>query len=298
MNPNQLGRLSVVELPDAPPQPWVVKNPETPAGTVEEHEIRSELLDTERLISVYTPAAYDTEATPYHLLVLFDKDIYESVVPVHLTLDNLVAASRLPPTVAVLVANRGTRGPHLMFNDTFVDFVATELIPWTQARYNITLDPSQAVIGGVSAGGIAAMHTGLRHSDIFGNVLSQSGAFSLSPTLSAELAERNPVSDDDDRHIREAMEDRAATEGNWLATQFIESPKLSLAFYLDAGAFEAGFMGGGLGVLESNRHLRDVLLAKGYEVHYQQYVGGHDYISWRGTLADGLIALIGKSAAN
>jgi enterochelin esterase family protein len=48
-----------------------------------------------------------------------------------------------------------------------------------------------------------------------------------------------------------------------------------------------------MNVLETSRHMRDVLLAKGYEVHYQQFVGGHDYLSWRGTFADGLIALIG-----
>jgi hypothetical protein len=40
--------------------------------------------------------------------------------------------------------------------------------------------------------------------------------------------------------------------------------------------------------------MRDVFLARGYEVHYQESVGGHDYLSWRGTLADGLLALTGK----
>jgi hypothetical protein len=40
--------------------------------------------------------------------------------------------------------------------------------------------------------------------------------------------------------------------------------------------------------------MRDVLLAKGYEVRYQMFVGGHDYKNWRGTLADGIVALIGK----
>jgi enterochelin esterase family protein len=40
-----------------------------------------------------------------------------------------------------------------------------------------------------------------------------------------------------------------------------------------------------------------VLLAKGYEVHYQQFNSGHDYLTWRGTLADGLIALVGTDAA-
>jgi enterochelin esterase family protein len=39
--------------------------------------------------------------------------------------------------------------------------------------------------------------------------------------------------------------------------------------------------------------MRDVLLAKSYEVHYQQFNSGHDYLNWRGTLADGLIALVG-----
>jgi enterochelin esterase-like enzyme len=41
--------------------------------------------------------------------------------------------------------------------------------------------------------------------------------------------------------------------------------------------------------------MREVSLAKGYEVHYQQFVGGHDYLSWRGTFADGLMDLIGTT---
>jgi enterochelin esterase-like enzyme len=48
-------------------------------------------------------------------------------------------------------------------------------------------------------------------------------------------------------------------------------------------------------ILEPSRHMRDVLLAKRYEVHYQENVGGHDYLSWRGSLADGLLALMGTS---
>jgi enterochelin esterase family protein len=62
---------------------------------------------------------------------------------------------------------------------------------------------------------------------------------------------------------------------------------------MDAGVFEVDQVGTGGMVLETSRHMRDVLLAKGYEVHYQQFVGGHDYLSWRGTFADGLVALIG-----
>jgi enterochelin esterase family protein len=79
-----------------------------------------------------------------------------------------------------------------------------------------------------------------------------------------------------------------------MAKQFLAQPKLPVCFDLEAGVFELDRSGEGGDVLEPTRALRDVLLAKGYEVHYQQFVGGHDGLSWRGTLADGLIALLGS----
>jgi hypothetical protein len=47
---------------------------------------------------------------------------------------------------------------------------------------------------------------------------------------------------------------------------------------------------------EPNRpsSFRDVLLVKGYEVTYKEFDSGHDYIWRRGSLADGLIPLIGR----
>jgi enterochelin esterase-like enzyme len=80
-----------------------------------------------------------------------------------------------------------------------------------------------------------------------------------------------------------------------MAKQFIASSKLPLKFYIDAGSFEFDSNGTGGGILETSRDMRNVLLAKGYEVHYQQFVGGHDYLSWRGTFADGLMDLIGTT---
>jgi enterochelin esterase-like enzyme len=41
--------------------------------------------------------------------------------------------------------------------------------------------------------------------------------------------------------------------------------------------------------------LRTVLQAKGYAVEYREFNGGHSILSWRGSLADGILALFGKN---
>lgn len=47
---------------------------------------------------------------------------------------------------------------------------------------------------------------------------------------------------------------------------------------------------------EDKRHVHVTFLwrAKGYPVHSSEFSGGHEYLNWRGTLADGLIALVGN----
>jgi enterochelin esterase-like enzyme len=48
-------------------------------------------------------------------------------------------------------------------------------------------------------------------------------------------------------------------------------------------------------MLPTNRELRDVLLVKGYQVTYNEFDGGHDYLWWRDSMADGLMALVGTA---
>jgi len=271
---------SMGELPGAVPQPWIVRNSGTPAGEVHKHTIKSAILNNERNLSVYTPPGYKTDGKPYRLLVVFDEGAYLDRVPTPVILDNLLAASKIPPMVAVLIANpsQETRNKELPPNADFADFLAKELIPWIHANYHVTSDPQSTVVAGSSYGGIAATYAGLRHSEVFGNVLCQSGSFWWAPDHTAD-------------------DSGTSTETGWLAKEFIKSPKLPLRFYMDAGSFEYDTSGGGGAILEPSRHMRDVLLAKGYEVHYQQFIGGHDYLSWRGTLADGLMDLMGDGEA-
>lgn len=46
---------------------------------------------------------------------------------------------------------------------------------------------------------------------------------------------------------------------------------------------------------EANRHLYDVLRAKGYSVRHVKFAGGHDYLNWRDTFGDALVFLMDGS---
>ena len=160
------------------------------------------------------------------------------------------------------------RNRELPCHQPFADFLARELLPWARERYRVTSEPSRTVVAGSSYGGLAAAYAGFRYPDVFGNVLSQSGAFWWRP--------------------------ESDTEHEWLIHQFVESRCLPLWFYLDVGTFENGFKDPSM--LVANRHMRDVLRAKGYPVTYAEYVGGHDYPCWEITLPHGLLALVGDNA--
>jgi enterochelin esterase family protein len=276
--PEYRGR-SVLEMPDAPPQPWITPRPGVPAGRVEKQRFKSAALNNEREIAVYLPPQYSPRAEPYPLLVVFDEDAYLTLVPTPTILDNLISEARIPPVIALFVGNApGARDRELPCNPEFSRALVTELLPWAHGLYNFTRDPRYTVVAGSSAGGLAAACSGLWHPEALGNVLSQSGAFHRTPPSGSDTAD-------------------SSSEPNWVARQFISSPKKPLRFYLDAGSTEFNATGGADSILFCTRTLRDVLRAKGYEVHFQEFAGGHDYLGWRGTLADGLIALMGDMAS-
>jgi enterochelin esterase-like enzyme len=284
-SPEYLGR-SILEMPDAPAQPWIAERPGVTRGLVERHAFKSTLLKNEREIGVYLPPGYSKSEKPYPLVLIFDEEAYlgdekqDALVPTLTILNNLIAEKRIPPMVTLFIGNAqdDARSRELPCNSVFADFLVSELLPWAHGQYNLTNDPRQTVVAGSSFGGLAAACMGLRHSETFGNVVSQSGSFHWIPAKGYNSS--NSQTD---------------SEPNWVAKQFIASSKLPLRFYLDAGSDEIDFSGQGNSILLTTRTLRDVLMAKGYEVHFQEFAGNHDYLSWRGTLADGFILLMGNA---
>ncbi|MEM7131742.1 MAG: enterochelin esterase [Chloroflexota bacterium] len=260
---------SILEMPDVPPPLWVEPRANVSKGQVDLHRFHSDILDNERRVWIYTPPNYRAEAEPYHLLFLFDGQVYTTIIPTPTILDNLWAEKQIPQTVAILVdsPDAQTRNQELASHPPFADFLTQELLPWVRQNYTVTSNPAQTIIGGSSHGGQGAAYIGLRHPDIFGNVLSQSGSFWWK------------------------LEDGTAYE--WLTDHFVSSNRPRVKFYLNMGSLEDMSFFGQPTALDAVRCFRDILLINGYAVHYKEYSGGHDYLCWRGNLANGLITLTG-----
>ena len=267
---------SVMELPDAPAQPWIQKHPDTPKGSVQHHRFTSDSLGNTRDVWIYRPAAGVSESMP--VLVVFDGERHLDVLRMPTVFDNVIASARVPPFVAVMVGNVD-RGVELPCNAGFVAMLRDELMPWFEAETGVRSHPSRTVAAGLSYGGLAAMYCGLTAPETFGLVLSQSGSFWWKPD---PLNEEHPL----------RLGDAGAY--GWLPTQAATMDIGAIRVWMEVGTLENRSHGGvGPSQVSANRHMRDVLIAKGVPVTYQEYAGGHDYACWRNSLAEGLIALLG-----
>jgi enterochelin esterase-like enzyme len=170
--------FSVFESSHSPDRSWSITDPAAQRGTVETKTILSKVLGKQWRVWVYRSPPSVEGAKPSALLILFDGFDYLHEIPTPTILDNLVRAKQIPELVAVLVDNPPqTRTQDLFCNDRFDEFVATELVPWARQQYGVNPTPGQSIVGGSSLGGLAAACTALRYPDVFGNVLSESGAF-------------------------------------------------------------------------------------------------------------------------
>jgi Putative esterase len=89
----------------------------------------------------------------------------------------MIAAKKIPPTIAVLVASGSTRNRDLPGSAPFSAFIANELVPKLRADYRAGMTPAETIVTGSSFGGLCSAYTALHHSDVVANVLSQSASF-------------------------------------------------------------------------------------------------------------------------
>ncbi|WP_026782059.1 enterochelin esterase [Pleomorphomonas koreensis] len=271
--PDRFNMKSTLTLPGAPIQPGM-ENAALPKGSFTRFRFASGRLGNTRDIAIYKTAGFDAADPAALMLIVFDGRAYQREVPTPSILDALVADGRLPPALAVFVDNPdpAARSRELPDNPDFAAVLADDLLPDIRARTGFAPPPARTALAGSSYGGLATLNVALRRPDAFGNALSLSGSFWWSPPGTP------------------------ADTANLVARRVATTERQPVRVFLSAGLFEREH-GGADGILETSRHLRDVLTARGYDVTVREYAGGHDYFVWRGALADGLLALFGRPPA-
>lgn len=264
---NGAGVLSILELPGAAPQQWTERQAGAAKGSLAVHRLDSRILGNDREVAIYRPAG---DVPVRQLLIVFDGERYRREVPLPTILDNMIARGAIPPTAAVFVSNPSpeARGTELACNPTFSRFLVEELLPWIGERIAIPEKPRDRILAGASYGGLASACAALDYPEVFGAVLSQSGSFWWRPEAGSPRA-----SDD--------------AAPNWVAHQITaRAERLPVRFYIEAGQLET--QADGEGIRDTSRALHAALRRRGYSAAYAEPPGGHDWFSWRGTIADGL----------
>ena len=247
---------SVVVGPRAAPDEWSQPRAGIPRGTVTTDTIRSAALGAGRAVSVYVPPGNPAGDLP--LLIVFDGPVYRGGVRLPVILDNLIAAGKIRPVVAIFVS-QVNRMVELAPNEPFGAFTCGDVIDVARSRFHAGRRATETTVLGSSHGGLAATWIAMRCPDRVGNVIAQSPSYWWSPP--------------------------ADSEPEALTRQMARSERLPLRFWLEVGRFEVDQTSGGApGQVAVARHMRDVLTARGYDLAYSEFPGGHEYQSWRVTV--------------
>jgi enterochelin esterase family protein len=247
-------------MPESIPTPLVRQRAGVPHGIVTRHTVDGDFLivDGKRAVYLYQPPT--TEPAP--LLVVFDGQDYYKRARLPQIVDNLIAERRICPIALAMVEHgRQARFVEYMCSDSTVGFLMRHVLPLARAHLNV-LDPSDHPgaygVLGASMGGLISLYTALRAPEVFGHVLSQSGAFGFT------VLEHDAV----------------------IFDLLSKTPAQPIKIWMDVGRFEW--------LLTANRRMYQALEERGYAVTYREYPGGHNYTSWRDDVSRGLEALFGR----
>lgn len=239
-----------------------------PADRSFEVRIESEALGIDIPVRVVVPEGFADAPEHYPLLLFFDGYGFYDIDRAHRLVEELTATGDIRSTVVAFIYNPdATRNRDMSCYEPMHRFLERDLLPLLRDRFRSGTTPGETVIAGRSRSGLGAVCAAYAMPELIGNAISQSGSFWWAPD---------------------------GEELEWLARDMASSPRRPISLYLDAGLLEDGPNPDlGVSMLTVTRHLRDVARARGYDVHYGEFPGGHDPIGWRTTLPDALRAFLG-----
>jgi enterochelin esterase family protein len=209
---------SLLLVPSTPPD--FLDDQNVKHGTMHDEIYYSTTLGQNRSVLVYTPPGYDRLGTPLPVLYLYHgffatRYMWATEGRLPQILDNLLAQGKAAPMIVVLP------DPHALACETipltnqnfFVNFypfflknqamadeeLFQDIVPFIKTHYNVSDQPQERAIAGLSMGGLQAWGTAMTHLGYF----SWLGVFS--PTFPSLLAEKYNDALRDSKKINENL---------------------------------------------------------------------------------------------
>jgi enterochelin esterase-like enzyme len=242
--PGGFGANSELAMPQYV-DPWEIEHdPGVSDGSLNVTSFASTIMGNSRRVQVYTPAGYDPgRSEPYPVILYHDGSDYVNLASIQNTLDNLIAAGRIEPIVAVF-ANPVDREAEYATGNTakFTRLVVEDLMPWVEANYHVSTDPAKRAVTGPSYAGLASARHCFEHPEEFGLCAPFSPSFWVSQQA--------------------------------LLTTLSQSDLTGIKWYVDWGTYEPS-------IATTGRLLADALSQQGATFKASEWHEGHSWGSWR-----------------
>ena len=246
------GRNNFFYMPETMPSPFAMRRADVTVGALTSHRVDTKWLrdDYEREVYLYRPSVKG----PVPLLLVYDGQDYLGRGKLAVIMDNLIAEERIRPIAMAFLPGGGRwRSVEYACSDATILWLDQVILPLANKKMkllDIKEHPGAYGVLGASLGGTMSLYTSLRMPEVFGNVLSQSGAFMIE---SRDFA------------VVDLVRHRQSRDIN---------------IWMDVGQLDV--------LLEDNRQMQKLLDEKGYAVTYREFSGGHNYTAWRDDVWHGL----------
>jgi enterochelin esterase family protein len=242
---------------------------DVPHGTVARRWYHSDLLKTDRRMTVYTPPGYEQSKESCPVLYLLhgaggDEEAWIALGRTSQILDNLIAQGKAKPMIVVMTngnpgqqaaageSARGMYKPSFMgdtrLEGTFEEHFP-EVVKFIESNYRVKKDKAHRAIAGLSMGGFHSIHISKEYPDMFDYV----GAFS------AAIMPQEAVQS----KVYENMDEK-------LKVQFSKKPKL---YWIAIGTSDF--------LYQNNVDFRKKLDENHYPYQYYETGEGHIWKNWR-----------------
>ena len=256
-----IGSQSVLEADGYVTPDWTYPDPAAVPGELVDLRIASRALRREAHVTLYIPSRMRRDRR-MPLMVVHDGGDFLRYSSMATVLDNLMHR-RLMADCVVAFTHPGDRLREYAASAAHSRFLTTELVPQIEGSLQLVGEPRGRVLMGASFGGVAALAAAVRAPGFYGALLLESP--SLRFTEATAPATFGGVFEPVVRFVNSV---RARPE------------KVTKSIFLTFGAFEP--------LAVPDRAMVEVLERMCDELRVVEALDGHNWISWRDRLRDGL----------